>query len=226
VIEGGLEALRADGEFVGWLRDTALDTPAVLHIRYFGQVVAVAAARGFRPDLLAAGHGHGHYGFMAKLGAALPPGPAAFELYLPLRDQGMQLRLNVPRLAAPSPTPIAALVAGESTWSAPDLARVPGCLRLAAERARMGTPRFVDVTFRFALRRWPQPPESKVYCLALDEERLSPEAFLVELLESRERAGLGPALPSPWDPEFPYQQPGAELPAEARPAKARRKVRA
>jgi len=225
VIEGGLEALQADGVFVGWLRDTALDTPAVLNIRYSGQVVAVAAARGFRPDLLEAGHGHGHYGFMAKLGAALPPGRAAFELYLPLHDQGMQLRLNVPRLAAPTPAPIAAIVAGETTWKATDLARNPGCLGLAGERARMGTPRFVDVTFRFVLRRWPEPPESMVYCLALDEERLAPEAFLVELLEGRERADLGQALPSPWDPEFPYAQPSAES-SEAQPTKPRRKVRA
>jgi hypothetical protein len=226
VIEGGLEALQADGVFVGWLRDTALDTPCVLHIRYIGQVVAIAAARGFRPDLLAAGHGHGHYGFMAKLVAALPPGPAAFELYLPVRDQSMQLRLNVPRLAAPAPAPIAALVAGESIWKVADLARNPGCLGLAAERERMGTPRLVDVSFRFVLRRWPQQAESKVYCLALDEERLSPEAFLVELLEGRERGDLGAALPSPWDPEFPYAQPGAALTAEAQPAKVRRKVRA
>jgi hypothetical protein len=208
MIEGRLEAVQPDGVFVGWLLDSQAAAPAVVQIQHAGQVVAEAAARAFRRDVLAAGHGHGHYGFAARLRLALPPGPADFELVVPAREHRSAIRLAVPRLAAPQPATMATLVKGEKTWTVGDLARVPGCLDLAAERDAMGTARFVDVTFQFVLRRWPSDAEAAVFRAALDEERLAPDAFLYELLQGRERADLGEELASPWEPEFPYA-PGA-----------------
>jgi hypothetical protein len=109
------------------------------------------------------------------------------------------------------------------------LMRSPGCLDLAAQRAAMGTARFVDVTYRFVLLRWPSPAASQVFCLALDEERVSPEAFLLELLGGRERADLGDGLASPWEPAFPYMLGDAAAVAPGRRGGAgarRRMVRA
>jgi hypothetical protein len=216
MIEGYLEALTPAGVFVGWLRDAAGDTPAVVQVRHEGQVVAEAAARSFRADLLAAGHGHGHYGFAARLRVALAPGPAGFELYVPRRDQGMRLRLIVPAMP-PAPTAhVGDLVQGEVGWRGGDLAAKPGCVDMAGQCRAMGTGRFVDATFQFVLQRWPTKAEAQVYRLALDEERLAPEGFLIELLAGRERADLGDSLASPWDPAFPFlQAERAEVPAAA-----------
>ncbi len=215
MIEGYLEALNPACVFVGWLRDRAGDTPAVVQIRHDGQVVAEAAARSFRADLLAAGHGHGHYGFAARLRGTLPPGPAGFELFVPRRDQGMRLRLTVPVGVPASLAPVQDLVRGELTWKVGDLAGKPGCLDMAGQLRAMGTSRFVDATFQFVLQRWPSKAEAQVYRLALDEERLAPDGLLIELLGGRERADLGDGLASPWDPAFPFAQGGTSMPDSA-----------
>jgi len=215
MIEGTLESLAPDGIFAGWLRDTEDSTPSLLEIRHSGRAVAQAAALAFRPDLLATGHGHGHYGFAARLRRAPPPGPTDFELFLPRRDQSIRVRLSVPELPKPHLARVEQLLVEPPAWTAADFCRTPQCLNLTAERAAMGTPRFVDVTFRFALNRWPGDDEARVYIRALDEEGTSETDFLLELLTSRERADLDPALPSPWDPLFPYTRATARQAALA-----------
>ena len=215
MIEGTLESLAPEGMFTGWLRDTQDSAPAKLEIRHRGRTVAQAAALAFRPDLLATFHGHGHYGFAARLIHAVAPGPADFELYLPRRDQAIRVRLPVPELSPPYCARVEQLLVEPPTWTAADVCRTPRCLNLAAERAAMGTPRFVDVTFRFALNRWPVDEEASVYIRALDEEGTGEAEFLLELLTSRERADLDPALPSPWDPLFPYTRAAARQAAPA-----------
>ena len=204
MIEGTLESLAPNGVFTGWLRDTQDSAPAKLEIRHRGRAVAQAAALAFRPELVATGHGHGHYGFAARLIHAVASGPADFELFLPRRDQSIRVRLSVPELVPPLRARVEQLLVEPPTWTVADVCRAPHCLNLAAERAAMGTPRFVDVTFHFALNRWPADDEASVYVRALDAEGTGEADFLVELLTSRERADLDPALPSPWDPLFPY----------------------
>jgi hypothetical protein len=71
----------------------------------------------------------------------------------------------------------------------------------------MGTPRFVDVSFQYVLRRWPLEEEAFVFVRAIDQADMTPDGFLAELLASRERADLGPGLPSPWDAHFPFTIP-------------------
>jgi hypothetical protein len=215
VIEGTLESLAPEGVFTGWLRDSRDRAPARLEIRHLGRTVAQAAALAFRPDLLATGHGHGHYGFAARLIHAVAPGPADFELFLPSRDQSIRVRLSVPELSPPHRARVEQLLVEPPAWAVADLCRAPHCLNLAAERAAMGTPRFVDVTFRFALNRWPVDEEASVYIRALDEDGAAETEFLLELLTSRERADLGAALPSPWDPLFPYTRAAARQAAPA-----------
>jgi len=215
MIEGTLESLAPEGVFTGWLRDTQDSAPAKLEIRHHGRAVAQAAALAFRPELLATGHGHGHYGFAARLIHAVASGPADFELFLPRRDQSIRVRLSVPELSPPHRARVEQLLVEPPAWSVADVCGAPQCLNLAAERAAMGTPRFVDVTFRFALNRWPADEEASVYVRALDAEGTGEAEFLVELLTSRERADLDPALPSPWDPLFPYTRAPARQAAPA-----------
>jgi hypothetical protein len=210
MIEGTVESLGEDGVFRGWLRDTRDPVPAVVEIRQDGAVVAAALASSFRPDLLRGGHGHGHYGFLAQARRVLPPGVARFDLFLPLHGQGIPVRLEVPVMPAPAPVRVEALLRPEPAWQVADLAAALGCLDLAAQREAMGTPRFVDVCFQFALRRWPMDEEGAVYVQALEEGSASPDSVLGELLASRERADLGPALPSPWDATFPFAPAAAK----------------
>lgn len=207
MIEGTLQSLEPDGSFRGWLRDATAAGPAVVEVRMNGQTLAQAAAMDFRPDLLAGGHGHGHYGFAARLTAFLPPGPAVFDLFLPRHGQAIRVRLVVPRLTPPAPARVEDLLQPRAVWQVPELLPHLDCLNLAANRAEMGTARFVDVSLRFCLRRWPAAEEADVYIRALTHEGLSEAGFLTELLTSRERADLGQALASPWDAEFPYTGP-------------------
>ena len=215
MIEGTVETLDAEGVFHGWLRDTRDPVPALIQIRNDGEVVAEALASAFRPDLLRTGHGHGHYGFLARTRAALPPGPTVFALFLPRHNQGIPVRLTVPPIPAASKLPVGALLKPEPAWTGAELATAIACLDLRAQRAAMGTRRFVDVCFRFILRRWPLDDEAAVYAQALDspaagEGAISPDAFLAELLASRERADMDDTLPSPWDAAFPFAPASAK----------------
>jgi hypothetical protein len=207
MIEGTVESVSADGVFRGWLRDTRDPVPALVQIRLGDQVVAEALAAAFRPDLLQGGHGHGHYGFLARAQIALPPGMGRFEIFLPRHGQGIPVRLDVP---PPAPVPVEALLQPEPAWTVPDLARALGCLDLPAQCAAMGTRRFVDVGFQFVVRRWPVDEEVAVFARAIEEGGMSPESFLAELLASRERADLGAALASPWDATFPFAPASAK----------------
>lgn len=205
MIEGTVKSVDEAGMFRGWLRDTRDPVPALVQIRLGGAIVAEALAAAFRPDLLRGGHGHGHYGFLARARVAVPAGPARFELFLPRHDQGIPVRLDVPSIPPAAALPVETLLRPEPAWTVPDLAAALGCLQLPRQRKLMGTPRFVDAGFQFALRRWPLDEEAAVYIRALDDGTTRPEAFLAELLASRERADLGDALPSPWDAMFPFR---------------------
>ncbi len=204
MIEGTVEFISPDGVFGGWLRDTRDAFPAQVQIRSAGAILAESLASAFRPDLLRGGHGHGHYGFLARARTRLEPGVTRFELYLPRHDQGIPVRLNIPPIPLAAALPVEALLRPEPTWTVADLAASLFCLDLAAQCATMGTPRFVDVTYRFALQRWPMDEEAAVYVTAIDNGETTPEGFLAELLASRERMDLGLSLPSPWDAVFPY----------------------
>lgn len=217
MIEGTLDGIGPDGIARGWMMDTEATAPPVVHLRLGGTLVAETVAMSFRADLLAAGKLHGHWGFAARLRQAVPPGPAAADLVVPARAQGLRLRTMVPPLAAQAPASVEALLARPAAWTAADLLSHPAALGLPACLAAMGPARFVEVTYRFALARWPSEAERQVDAAALQSGQLTPEALLVELLGSREHVELaardGPALPSPWDAAFPYSGPLARIPA-------------
>ncbi len=211
MIEGTVESLNEHGLFTGWLRDTEDPDPVMVEVRYEGRLVAQAVAASFRADLLRGAHGHGHYGFRAQIAVALPPSaahaPALFELFLPRHGQGVRTRLQVPQLNLARGTNVEQLLRAELAWTAPDLLPHLACLSLPRHHAAMGTARFIDCAYRFALSRWPSRAERQVYSRALQEGGLSAEAFMAELLASRERQDLQPALASPWDATFPFAAP-------------------
>jgi len=204
MIEGHIESLTPDGIVHGWVRDTGSAAPCHVQVLHGGVPVAEAMASGFRPDLLRAGHGHGHYGFRARLRSALPPGACGVALHLPLYGRSAPMGLTVPELDPQRPATVEALLATEPSWTVADLLAFPACLQAGANFGRMGAPRFVDSMYRFLLGRWPSAAEARLHADNLSRGRLTPQDFLMDMLRSGERADLGPCLASPFDPLFPF----------------------
>jgi len=204
MIEGHIETLGADGVVHGWLRESGQASPCHVQVVVRRQVVAEALALEFRPDLLRSGHGHGHYGFRARLRAALPPGRCGVELHLPRTGVSARLGMEVPRLALAGPARVEALLATAPGWTTQDVLAMPSCLDMPASHASLGTARFVDAVFRFAFDRWPSDAEARHHAGDLETGRIAPGGLLLELLGSRERADMEPALISPFHPDFPF----------------------
>jgi hypothetical protein len=201
------DAITADSAIVGWA------LAPVVTVWRGRRPVAEARACLFRPDLLRAGYGHGHYGFVARLHATLPPGRVA--LTLTSGEARLSVRLAVPPRNPRPPLTVEALLAPSAAWTVADFLAKPDCLPWADQLASMGEARFVDAAFRFALHRWPSAAESSVHARALARGAITAEGFVVKLLRSRERADMKPALMSPFDPDFLFDAGSASgnLPA-------------
>jgi hypothetical protein len=169
-----------------------------------GHLLAEAIAGIFRADLLRAGHGHGHYGYAARLRRPLPRGPTQVLLHLPELGVSAPMPLLVPDLLPPVVQKVEAMLVDPVGWTVADLLARPGCLDLDANHARLGSAVFVDAVFRFVLARWPSRAEARMNIDSLAAGRITPQAMLLDLLRSRERADMEPGLPSPFDPDFPF----------------------
>ncbi len=191
----------------GWLRDSRTATPCHVQVLRDGRVLAEALAREFRSDLLQSGHGHGHYGFQARLRASLPEGACTLVLHLPRAGVSASMGIVVPKLDPPRPASVEQLLRTARGWTVADLLRRPSCLDMPGNFAAQGPPRFVDAVFRFVLDRWPSPAEARLHAAALLAGRLLPQELLVDLLTGRERADMPSELISPYDPDFPFAGP-------------------
>ncbi len=204
LIEGHIESLNGEGVVQGWVRDTESLTPCHIQVLHQGECVAEAMAAQFRTDLLRTGHGHGHYGFGARLRRPLPQGRCGVALHLPRQGRTAPMALIVPPLAAAAPVAVERLLAAPPSWTVADLLAAPGCLDAEGNCRRLGTRRFVDAGYRFVLDRWPSKAETVLHTGNLERGRIGPQDFLLDLIGSRERADLGPNLPSPFDDVFPF----------------------
>ncbi len=195
---------------LGWVRDTALAEACHVQVNVAGETVAEAVADLFRQDVLHGGHGHGHHGFAARLRRRLPPGPCMAVMNLPRRGVGAPMPLVVPVLDAPAPERVEDMLRQLAGWTTADVASHVSCLRLEANYARRGGARFVDAVFRFAFGRWPTKAETRMNMDSLSAGRITPSGLMLECLASRERADLPPDLPSPFDPQFPFDLSGIQ----------------
>jgi hypothetical protein len=114
------------------------------------------------------------------------------------------MALHVPPLDPPQRVSVEKLLATDPSWTVADVLAVPSCLDAEANFRRMGAPRFVDALYRFVYDRWPSKAEAKLHADNLLRSRLTPQDLLVDMLNSGERADLGPALISPFDPLYPF----------------------
>ncbi len=212
LIQGQIESLAPDGTITGWVRDTTRPQACHVQVRRGPELLAEAVADLFRPDLLRAGQGHGHYGFATRLRHTLPPGRCRVDMVLPASDVSAPMALDVPALDPGGPCPVERLLAARPAWSAQDVIARPDCIDAGANHASLGRDRFIDAVFRFALGRWPSAAESAMNASDLDSGRITPAGLLLECLGSRERAALPPGLPSPYAADFPFLPPEAAQP--------------
>ncbi len=196
------ETVTPDGTILGFAYQPSAPAPATVQILVRGAIVAEARATLFRPDLLAAGLSHGHHGFAARLRKPLKPG--LFKPALQCGDVHVACALTAPAQVSPTPISVETLLEPPSRWSVTDFLAHPGCLPWAAYLSDMGDERFIDAAFRFALHRWPSKPETTVHARALSRGHVSAEAFVVQLLRSRERLDFEEGLMSPFDAEFGF----------------------
>ena len=196
--------------FHGWLRDSERPAANRVHITYAGEKIAEAVAGLFRADLLQAGYGHGHHGFLARLLRPLPPGPAVVMIHLPASEAEAPMQVEVPALEPPGEERVENMLCQPPGWSVADVAGHPGCLFPRANCARLGRAAFTDAVFRFVFGRWPSKAESRLNIDSLAAGRITPRALLLECLHSRERADLATALPGPFDPLFPFKLEAAQ----------------
>lgn len=203
LMEAAVDAVDGAGIVIGWVRHGD-HAPALVSLHAGRELLAQAPARLFRADLLRRGVGHGHYGFRARLRRRPAPGRLAARLAVPGGGEAMPVTLHIPALPPPRRLAVESLVRIEPGWTVEDVLEAPGCLDMPGHLAAIGAPRFTDRLFRFALGRWPADHERTFYAAGLAQGDIEPTALLVELLSSRERADLPPALPSPWDAAFPF----------------------
>lgn len=192
----------------GWAVGSRQDAPCRLRIESDGRTLARGIARGFRRDLLEAGIGHGYYAFTIRFETPLPQTDYIFSVFeqdvpgiLPGNCQDVFTLTEEPPA---EPMRVEELLEQIDRWTDPDLLRHTGLLRLDANMAAMGVARFVDVTFKYLLARWPDAPAAERYARALQDGDLSPDAFFHALLQSEERGHVHQPLASPYDSQFPY----------------------
>ena len=123
LIEGHIETLTQEGVLRGWLRHSTAAQPSHVQVLHRQHVVAEAIAQDFRRDLLMGGHGHGHYGFLARLRVALPPGPCRVTLHLPRMGLDAPMAVRVPELAPARPATVEDLLQPADRWTAPAVLR-------------------------------------------------------------------------------------------------------
>ena len=196
------EAVTPEGVLNGFAYDPEAIQPPIIQVVIGGALAAEARAHLFRPDLLVAGLSHGHHGFAARLRQPVKPGAVNLTLVCAqLRKPGT---LTIPRQLPHPPASVEFLITPPRSWTGTEFLARPSCLPWTQYATRLGTERFIDAAFQFVLRRWPSKPEAAVHARALAHGNVSPEGFVVQLLQSRERGDMTEELMSPFDAEFGF----------------------
>lgn len=208
-LNGHIDRITARGIVQGWAQRSESAKPVVVAVLHEGRIVAQALADSFRRDLVAAGLGHGHWSFGARLRQSLQAGPSVFELIdaeTLERATPVPFTLQVPNLALRPRFTVEELLLPGAHWTDEDVLSSLDTLHLDANYRLMGPRRFIDAAFHFALGRGAEPSSITGYAPGLVSGSLTPDDLLCDLLNSEERRGRGGSLPSPHDSRFPFKE--------------------
>ena len=199
-----IDGVTAEGCINGWAVGPHPRLPCQVGVVLNEALVGRAEARQFRADVLAAGIGHGHYGFAARLPASVEAGTHSLRLIDPDRTLLAEAVLDVPPRAPPARLSVEALLSAGPRWSEQALLERLDCLELARHRALMGDRRFVDAGFRYVLDRPVDALSETYYLAALERGAVTPDSFLAGLLRSPDRKAVTTPLASPYEAKFPW----------------------
>jgi len=211
-LHGNIDGATPEGFIFGWAWRAGTLARCHVHVRSDGRLVAEALADLFRRDLLEAGIGLGFCGFVARAKKPLAPGRHLLQLLEAKTGTpiGREVRIDIAASAGEKAADTRrSLPHSQTTWSDEDVLAHLSQFNLASHHRRMGTFRFVDVTFRYVLGRWADDVGLNAYARELDSGALSPEQFFAALLRSKERKANPKPLPSPFDYRFPFTAPPA-----------------
>ncbi len=183
---------------------------------FLGRIAAVS----FRPGLLAAGIGHGHYGFHFQIKSDHPP-----HGMLELREAATNQILTRRRLTGAGAAPASAVQTVESLlgldgqWRWTDLWSAAAAFDFESDLRTHGDRRFVAVVFWFLRARWPSEDEY-AECLGNLRRRVwSARALFLHVLGGCDARHRQSSPPSPYDGGFPFRMhehdaaAGATVPA-------------
>lgn len=202
---GSIDSVTEDGLITGWATSGNPRLPALVSVLVQNAVLAQAEAIQFRADVLAAGIGHGHYGYQARMAVSPEPGQYALRL---VDANGVVLveaaGRDIPPQRPPDRLDVEALVSKGACWTDDEVVAQLGCLNLAQNCAAMGIPRFVDAGFRYVLGRPVDTLSASYYGPALERGAVTPDSFVAGLLRSPDRRAVATPLASPYEARFPF----------------------
>lgn len=205
-----LDACTASGLLEGWARIDGRSGPCQLRILHRGEVVARCVADQFRADLLAAGVGHGHYGFSARLRRPVQPGIQVFDIAPDEPRAGawraVSAKIEVPRLSAEAARELSVedLLAIAPSWTDDEVRNHVEGLGLRTALDHLGPRAFLDRAYLFCFGRRPDEEARQIYGDALARGGIEAGELVRILLASPERKGNAFPLANPHDATYPF----------------------
>ncbi len=208
--QASLDGLGRDGRFEGWVRPVRGQVPCQVAFYWNDECIARAIADHFRRDLLQAGRGHGHYGFLARALVDLPPGQCSLTLQAQ-EGTGLPMTLGEYQIDVPKVKQkkrffkVEDLIQSSPSWTINDVRQHISSLNLGRSLSDMGPRRFIDVSHRFVFNTWADPGVIRHLEPALVSQELSPEDLLLLMFNRNDQRPGTDSLPSPYDARYPFR---------------------
>lgn len=207
MIQGYIDRIDEAGFVSGWVRDHAIQRPALIEIFEGDELIAQAVADQFRRDLFRDGVGHGHYGFRARIlhnrpiTSRLGLWSVAHEQWLNPEDGTIHESSQSQKDAILS---VQDLIMPPVGWEEGDLLEYTASLRLPRSLASMSPLRFLDIVHRYLLGRWSDDSARQRYLDPLRTTEIHPDDLFRTILISPERRTNGLPLTGPFSYQFPF----------------------
>lgn len=221
VVDGYIDQVGATGIVKGWARSDEHFEPVEVTLWLEGKPAGAATASAFRRDLLAAGVGHGHYGFQCTINTSESP-----HGVLELREAGGDVAIATHIIEPDSLTPnhvtkrttIESILVKPDRWTIEDIATYPQALQLETRFRELGPRRYIAMVYWFLLGRWPGEHEYDFFLPHLRRDIITATDIFLTTLNSDELKEKGLQPMSPFDPHYPFRGRRGQFVPPAPPA--------
>jgi hypothetical protein len=215
-----VDNLSPSGLAEGWACGADENQPLGLEFWLENERIGAAKADLFRPDLLAAGIGHGHYGYRCQLK------PKSHRHgRLEIREIGTQTVLSVQEIEPGraleinrrATKPVEHLLARSASWTMADFAGAVAALDAEKILNDLGPHRFIAYVYRFLLDRFPYAHEYAHYLPHMRRNIINARDVVQIVLGSDEHKSKHIIPAAPFDPRYPFKTLQRERPPAASP---------